>query len=346
MKYLTITVPCYNSQQYLRRCLDSLIVGGDGVEIIVVNDGSTDETGAIAEEYASRYPDMVTAVHKENGGHGSGVNAGLALASGKYFKVVDSDDWLNERAYRTLLNKIEVWCKWEDARDREVCPDLLVCDYTYNHLDEGTKRRMRYGNVFAEGKICTWDQIGHFRPSQYLIMHALVYRTDVLRKSGLVLPEHTFYVDNLFAYCPLPYVERICYLPVDLYQYYLGREDQSVNERVLIARIEQQIRVTKLVAQSVDLRRVRGEHPKLARYMCRNVSVMMAISSIHLLLKGDDEAKQRFRALWSDMKESNARLYYRLRFTCLSGLTNLPGRLGKRVTVAGYELAKRIYKFQ
>lgn len=346
MKYLTITVPCYNSQQYLRRCLDSLVVCTDGVEVIVVNDGSTDETGAIAEEYASRYPDMVSVVHKENGGHGSAVNAGLALASGKYFKVVDSDDWLKERAYRMLLNKIEVWCKWEETRKRQICPELLVCDYTYNHLDIGTQRRMRYGNVFAPGKICTWNQIGHFRPSQYLIMHALVYRTDILRKSGLILPEHTFYVDNLFAYCPLPYVENICYLPVNLYQYYLGRDDQSVNEKVLIARIEQQIKVTKLVAESVDLRRVRARSPKLARYMYRNVSIMMAISSIHLLLKGDDEAKLLFRELWSDMKRSNAGLYYRLRFTCLCGLTNLPGRLGKKATIAGYRLAKKVYKFQ
>lgn len=103
MKHLTITVPCFNSEQYLKRCLDSLVAGGNEVEIIVVNDGSTDYTGEIAEQYCRQFPDIVTVVHKENGGHGSGVNTGLALATGKYFKVVDSDDWLEEKAYKELL---------------------------------------------------------------------------------------------------------------------------------------------------------------------------------------------------------------------------------------------------
>ena len=312
MKHLTITVPCFNSEDYLERCVDSLVVGGENVEIIIVNDGSTDRTGEIAERYARQFPDIVTVVHKENGGHGSGVNTGLALASGMYFKVVDSDD----------------------------------CNYTYNHLDEGTEKTIHYKNVFPVGKVCTWDQIGMFRPSQYLVMHALVYRTDILRKSGVVLPEHTFYVDNLFAYCPLPCVESICYLDIDLYQYYLGREDQSVNEKVLIARIEQQIRVTKMVAESVDLNAVRRRYPKLANYMCRNISIMMAISSIHLLLRGDERARTRHFELWSDIKRSDPGLYYRLRYTKLSGFTNLPGKLGKLATVGGYRLARKIYQFQ
>jgi len=340
MKHLTITVPCFNSEQYLERCVDSLVVGGENVEIIIVNDGSTDRTGEIADQYARQFPEIVTVVHKENGGHGSGVNAGLALATGMYFKVVDSDDWLEADAYRALLKRIEAWC------DEGFGPDLLVCDYTYNHLDEGTKKTIHFKNVFPEEKVCTWDQIGTFRPAQYLVMHALVYRTEILRKSGVVLPEHTFYVDNLFAYCPLPYVQTVYYMHCSLYQYFLGRDDQSVNEKVLISRIEQQIKVTKMVAESVDLQEVKRKYPKLASYMCRNVSIMMAISSIHLLLKGDDQARDRHVQLWAELKKSNPVLYYRLRYTKLSGFTNLPGKLGKLATVSGYRLARKIYQFQ
>lgn len=346
MKLLSIVVPCFNSEKYVRRCLDSLITGGDDVEIIVVDDGSADRTGEIAERYASRFPEMVTVVHKENGGHGSGVNMGLRLASGKYFKVVDSDDWLDEEAYCELLKRIRRWARQEKEGDRYASPDLVICNYTYNHLDEGMEKTMSYRNVFPEGQICTWDEIKSFRPSQYLIMHALLYRTEVLRKSGLVLPEHTFYVDNIFAYYPLPYVKTLYYMDIDLYQYYLGREDQSVNEKVLISRIEQQIKVTKIVAECVDLREVRERHPKLANYMCRNVSIMMAISSIHLLLSGEEGAKIRHREIWDELKRENPGLYYRLRYTKLSGLTNLPGRLGKKATVDGYRIAKKIYKFQ
>lgn len=346
MKLLSIVVPCFNSENYLRRCLDSLVAGGDDVEIIVVDDGSTDGTGEIAECYAKWFPEIITAVHKENGGHGSGINIGLRLASGKYFKVVDSDDWLEKEAYRKLLKQIKKWSDLELSGETNVSPDLVVCNYTYNHLDEGDQKIMSYQNVFPEGKICSWDEIKSFRPSQYLIMHALIYRTDVLRKSGVVLPEHTFYVDNIFAYYPLPYVETLCYMDINLYQYYLGREDQSVNEKVLISRIEQQIKVTKIVAECVDLKEVGERHPKLANYMCRNVSVMMAISSIHLLLSGEADARTRHREIWEEMKRENPNLYYRLRYTKLSGLTNLPGKLGKKAAVDGYRIAKKIYKFQ
>lgn len=362
MKYLTITVPCFNSEEYLERCIDSLLIGGEMVEIIIVDDGSTDQTGEIADRYESEYPDIVRVVHKGNGGHGSGVNTGLKLAVGRYFKVVDSDDWLEEGAYRKLLKKLEKFCKQREklkkeesqkreskkreSQKREEAPDLLICNYTYNHLDENTEKIMSYRNVFPVDKLCTWEEIGAFYPSQYLVMHSLIYRTDILRKSGVVLPEHTFYVDNIFAYRPLPYVETLYYLDINLYQYYLGREDQSVNEKVLISRIEQQIKVTKIVAECVDLKEVKKRHPKLANYMCRNISIMMAISSIHLLLSGGEKAKKRHQEIWNDIKRENPRLYYRLRYTKLSGLTNLPGSLGKKATVRGYQIAKKIYKFQ
>lgn len=341
MKYLTIAVPCYNSESYMNRCIDSLLVGGEDIEIIIVNDGSTDRTGEIAEEYASLYPEIVRVVQKENGGHGSGVNAGLALAGGMYYKVVDSDDWLEEQAFRELLAKIR-----RHVKRGKVSPDLLICNYTYNHLDKGTARTIDFRNVFPEGKVCTWNDIGHFGPSQYLVMHALIYRTAVLRKSGIRLPEHMFYVDNIFASQPLPFVESICYLDLDLYQYYLGREDQSVNEKVLMARIDQQIKVTRIVAEGTDLDKVREKYPKLANYLCRNISVMMAISSIHLLLFQEKSAEEKRRRLWADVKRKNPRLYFRLKYMSLSGFTDLPGRLGRALTLGGYRLAKRVYQFQ
>lgn len=344
MKYLTLTVPCYNSQDYMKRCIDSLLPGGEDVEIIIVNDGSTDETGQIAAEYEKKYPGIVKAVQKENGGHGSGVNTGIALAKGLYFKVVDSDDWLEAEAYGKLLREIKNRCR--ERAPKETVPDLIVCNYVYNHLEEGSRRSMAYRNVFPKNRVCSWNDMKHFKPSQYLIMHALVYRTEILRQSGVVLPEHTFYVDNIFAYQPLPYVKHILYLDMDLYEYYLGREDQSVNEKVLMSRIDQQIRVTKIVAGSVDLNKVKEIYPKLADYMCRNISIMMAISSIHLLLIQSEDAKQKRKKLWKDIKKENPALYYRLKYTTLSGFTYLPGTLGGRLTVGGYRIARKIYQFQ
>lgn len=348
MKYLTLVVPCYNSQAYMKRCIDSLLEGGEDVEIIIIDDGSGDDTGEIADTYEALYPNIVRVVHKENGGHGSGVNMGLGMAGGLYFKVVDSDDWLEKGAYEELLKRIRQMAAGHEESGKPrmdgQLPELMICNYVYDHLEEGITRVMRYGNVFPQGRCVSWGETGRFRPSQYLVMHALIFRTDILRKSGIKLPVHTFYVDNLFSYKPLPYVKQLLYLDLDLYHYYLGREDQSVNQRVMISRIDQLVRVTELVIKSVDLKEVREK--KLASYMRRNISVMLAMTSVHLLLMDSEEGYEKRKRLWKSIKTQDRGLYLRLRFTTLSGLTYLPGRLGGKLTLWGYRTANRIYRFQ
>lgn len=339
MRDITFTVPCYNSEDYMERCIDSLLTADERAEIIIVDDGSTDRTGEIADNYARNYPEIVRVIHQENGGHGAGVNAGLEHATGRYFKVVDSDDWLDLEELQKLLEKIEQWDK-EDTR-----VDLIICNYIYDHLNEGKKKRMSYANVFRPGVICGWNKIGKFRPSQYLVMHSLFYRTDVLRRAGIRLPRHTFYVDNIFANQPLPYVTTLCYLNLDMYHYFLGREDQSVNEKVLMQRIDQQIRVTKLVSNCTDLEKVGKKYPRLASYLTRNISIMMAISSIHLLLIGTPEAMKKREMLWNYVKNHDHRLYFKLKRRSLSGFTCLPGKIGAGITLAGYRAARKIYQF-
>ena len=126
-KLLTVTVPCYNSQDYMKNCIDSLLPGADRVEIIIINDGSTDKTGEIADAYAAQYPDTVKVVHQENGGHGEGINQGIKHATGKYFKVVDSDDKMSED-FIDFLDALE-------ACDAEGGVDLMVTNYYYVHSD-------------------------------------------------------------------------------------------------------------------------------------------------------------------------------------------------------------------
>lgn len=339
MKTITFTIPCYNSAAYMKRCIDSLLPCKESAEIIIVNDGSTDETGEIADSYATLYPDVVRVIHKVNGGHGSAVNAGMDAATGTYFKVVDSDDWLDREALRILMEEIKQW----ESRGEKI--DLFVCNYVYDHLYEDKQHSMGYKNVFLQGQVCGWNQIKNFLPSQYLVMHALIYRTAILRESGVRLPEHTFYVDNIFAYQPLPYVEKIIYRDLDLYHYFLGREDQSVNEEVMKRRIDQQIYVTKLVSECVDIDAVRERYPKLARYMVRNISIMMSISTIYLLLINTPEAWEKKNDLWNYVKSSDRQLYRRLKYTALSGLTDLPGKAGRLATVTGYRAARKIYGF-
>ena len=340
MKLLSIASPCYNSQDYMAHCIESLLPGGEDVEILIVNDGSKDDTAKIADEYAAKYPTIVKAIHKENGGHGSAVNTGIENATGIYFKVVDSDDWVKEDAYLAILEKLRELTGGVDTLD------LLISNFVYEKEGERRKKVMRYKHVLPEYRMFGWEDVGRFHVGQYILMHSVIYRTKLLRECGLKLPEHTFYVDNLFAYCPLPYVRNIFYMDIDLYQYYLGRDDQSVNEQMLKKRIDQQMKVTRMVIAGADLTKIKEKEPKLASYMYRNISIMMAISSIHLLLIGNEEALEKRKNLWGDIKTSNPKLYYKLKYASLSGWTDLPGAVGRRLTIGGYRLANAVYRFQ
>ena len=339
-KTISFGIPCYNSADYMDHCIRTLLSGGEDIEIILVDDGSTkDDTPAICDRYAAEYPEIVRVIHQENGGHGEGVNQGLRHAAGLYYKVVDSDDWLDETALARVLNKLREF----SAAERPV--DLLVANYVYEHVADGTQKVMRYTNVFPEERVFTWAEIGRFRPSQYLLMHSVIYRTQLLRECGLELPKHTFYVDNIFVYQPLPWVKSMYYMDLDLYRYFIGRADQSVNERVMVSRVAQQVRVTRLMIDSHDLNAVYQENKKLARYMISYLSMMMTISSIFLIIDGSPEALGQKTELWEYLRTVNPELYHKLKYRSVSMVGNIPGYQGRKLSVQLYRLARRIYKF-
>ena len=149
MKLLSIAVPCYNSSAYMRKCIDSLLVGGDEVEILIIDDGSTkDDTAKIADEYAARYPDIVRTIHQENKGHGGAVNTGISKADGLYFKVVDSDDWVNIDAYKKILELLD-----EVTRGPRTL-DVLISNYVYEKEGAKKKRVMRYAPLSPPNLVC------------------------------------------------------------------------------------------------------------------------------------------------------------------------------------------------
>ena len=338
-KLITFAVPCYNSAAYMRHCIETLLSAGEQAEIILVDDGSVkDETPAICDEYAAKYPTIVKAIHQENGGHGEGVNQGIRNATGLYYKVVDSDDWLDEAALRTVLAKLNT------LTARGTAPDLMICNYVYEHVEDNTSHTVRYTNVFPQNRLFNWTHVGHFRPDQNLLMHSVMYRTQVLRDCGMVLPKHTFYVDNIFVYQPLPQVKTIYYMNLNLYRYFIGREDQSVNEANMIKRVDQQLRVTRIMMNAVDVYALPPEQAKLRAYMLNYFSMMMAISSIFLTLDGSKEAMAKRRQLWDDLKAHDGHLYRRCRFSVAEGC-NLPGWLGSKISIGGYRIAQKIFKF-
>ena len=340
MKLLTITIPSYNSQDYMRKSIESLLVGGEDVEILIVDDGSTDATREIAEEYQTKYPTIVRAIHKENGGHGSAVNTGIETATGLYCKVVDSDDWVKESAYLKILDKLR-----ELVGGTQVL-DMLISNFVYEKVGEEKHKVMAYRHALPKDEIFTWKDVHHFHKGQYILMHSVIYRTKLLRECGLHLPEHTFYVDNIFVFEPLPYVKNMYYLDVNFYRYFIGREDQSVNEEVMIGRIDQQLRVNKLMIDYLS--RVRNTGPmnkKLRAYMIDYLDIITTISSIMLIRSETEENLQKKKELWDYLKQKDGYLYFKLRFGILGSSMNLPGKGGRKISVEGYKICRHFFKF-
>jgi len=330
---LTVIVPAYNSEDYLDRALTTLVGYGDELEAIIVNDGSKDATAQIADEWAARYP-SVKVIHQENKGHGGAVNAGLAAATGTHVRVVDSDDWLDRRATKAVLDVLRE--EREAGRDL----DLLVTNYVYDKQGKAHKAVIRYRNVLPRGRTFGWADLRRCRYDQYLMMHALTMRTEVVRASGLVMPEHTFYVDYLYSFVPLPFISTIRYLDVDLYHYFIGRDDQSVNEKVMITRLDQLARVNEAMTRALPPRA--EVEDKLWRYMVHYLRINAVVCSVMAQLSGTPEHLALKEQIWETMDQINPEATDRLRQDLLAGLVR---HASPKVVRGGYKVAAAVLGF-
>ncbi len=338
MKLLSVAIPCYNSAAYMRNCIESLLVGGDRIEILIVDDGSQkDNTFEIAKEYEEKYPGICKAIHQENGGHGAAVNAGLENATGIYFKVVDSDDHLDPKVFPKVLDKLEEFVYSQEKID------MLVCNFVYDKQGVEHKKVMSYKTAFPQNTPFTWEDVKFFMLGQYILMHSVIYRTELLKSCHLELPRHTFYVDNVYVYYPLPYVKKLYYMNVNLYRYFIGRDDQSVNEAVMIGRIDQQIKVTKLMLGYHDVLKI--QPAKLRKYMLSYLNIMMTVSSILAIRSGTDENMAKKEALWKYLKEQNLPLYIKLRVSFLGQGMNMKSKFGNKLAETGYKITQKFYGF-
>ena len=340
-KTITFGIPCYNSAAYMDHCIESILEGteyAEDVEIVIVDDGSTkDETPAKADAWAERHPSIIKAVHQPNGGHGAAVMQAVRNASGTYFKNVDSDDWVDAAAVSALLAQLR---RFEELGEHV---DLVITNYVYEHVEDDTRNVVDYRHVLPVGRIFTWNDMGHFMMWQYLLMHALTYRVDVLREVGLEMPPHTFYVDNIYAYVPFPACRSIYYLDEDVYRYFIGREDQSVNDKVLTSRVDHYWRVSRVMMHAYHVYDDISS-AKLRSYMMNYFTIIMAISVFSK--KSDrDDAMDELQKLWDELKAYDRRMYRRARHGIVGMATNLPGTVGRALTLAGYRAAQKLVKF-
>ncbi len=337
-KVITFAVPCYNSAEYMGHCINTLLSVGEDAEIILIDDGSAeDNTPEICDYYAEKYPNIIKVIHQENSGHGEGIAQGLKHATGTYYKVVGSDDWLDTDALRQVLVKL---------KELEVKNlDMMVCNYVYEHIEDETSRTMHYKNVFPQDTVFSWDDISRFKIPQCILMHSVIYRTELLREHEFTLPKHTFYVDNIFVYTPLPYVKNIYYMNLDFYRYFIGREDQSVNEKVMASKIDHQLLVTKNMIDAHSIDSVYKISRKLGKYMRKYISMMMTISNIFCELSEYEDKDEKRKDIWKYLKSKDKKLYNHIRFRSFFSLANIQNKPGRKLSIFLYRIARKLYKF-
>lgn len=238
-KLLTVSVAAYNGEKTLDRALKSCLEAHSQLlEVIVVDDGSTDGTARIAEEYAARQPDCFRLLRQENGGYGSTITAALVQARGRYFRTLDCDDWFDPMALAGLLRYLEscsadvVFTNYCTVREGQIQQEFLTC--------QGKKVSGTY----------TFDMLGNVPLDMEI--HGMTMRTRMLQAAHLQLPGHCSYTDMAYTFFGMSAARTLCFCPVMLYHYRLGRDGQSVSLESYQKHFDDYAKVTELVLEAAD----------------------------------------------------------------------------------------------
>ena len=307
MKLLTLVIPSYNVEKFLRTCVERMTPAGPEADILIVDDGSTDGTPAIADALAAEHPENVRVIHQENGGHGEGLNQGIRTAQGIYMKSVDADDRIDTESLIDLMNLLRA------HSTPETWADLVVNDYVYDHPDEENVFQVRYNLIFHARTLDTWESCRAFPNWKQFMIHSMCYRVELLREHGYELPKHTFYEDNLYIYQPLPWVKKILYLPRLLYGYTVGQENQSVSQKNILRRMDQNTHMITRMICTWKWEEIQAQPVHLRNYMMSFLSgQILAVSILHETAK-NEESRALNKEMWDSIQEFDPELWKRLR---------------------------------
>lgn len=298
-KILAIGIPSYNGEKYLDRCINTFVDEElfDKIEVIIVNDGSTDNTKEIAEKYQKLYPKMVRVINKENGGHGSAVNAALYSTNAKYYKVVDCDDWVDTEKLKELVEFLE----------KNNC-DIVSNNYETVNMVTGetdliATRNVKYGEIYKFSEIDA--------ENIYMSIHSMTYRTKLLTEHNIKLQEKTFFVDVEYQLLPIPYVKTVAFLDFVVYKYMIGNVNQSVDMNNFIRRYSDHDRVVKRILDFLDTAKLSENQEKYVS----NVFTKVLYTHYSLGYFYDDDKERGIkRSLELDayLKEKNNEYYEKM----------------------------------
>ncbi len=298
-KILTITVPSYNVERFLHETLDSFVDERimEELEVLVIDDGSKDGTARIGKEYEEKYPQTFRVISKENGGHGSTINRGIREAKGKYFKVVDGDDWVDTEGLVRLVGKLSK-CQG----------DYVITDYY--EVNDITKERteVRFSSLVPEKEMSFEEAAKKVQ----IPMHALVIRTEILKKHEIFLDEHCFYVDVEYVLYPVPYVETVCYYDIFVYMYRLAQAEQSVSMQGFRNHMQNHIDVIFHTLDYINAYKAGGNAQEIkVRYMAKRIAQMVndQVSIFISFPLSDKKIREQFKKFDCTVKEKNPLVY-------------------------------------
>ncbi|PWJ48212.1 glycosyltransferase family 2 protein [Faecalicatena contorta] len=326
-KILSIVIPSYNVEKYLEQTLTSFVetsILGD-IEVLVVDDGSKDSTAEIGKRFEEQYPETFRVISKENGGHGSTINKGIEECTGKYFKVVDGDDWVNTSGFKILVEKL----KSCDA-------DYIVTNYYEVDDQTGEKTGRDYAQLKKEGMEESRWNFNDVAKRAQPAMHALVFRSSILKENQIRLDEHSFYVDVEYVLYPLPYVESVVYFDLYVYMYRLALVTQSVSIQGFRKHIQNHIDVILHLAEFAEKYKNSATEEKQVKvdFIGKRIAQMVGdqITIFMSYPTGDKENKAKFLRFDKDLKEKSEWIYN------LSSYESGTLRILRKMNFNGYKL--------
>lgn len=296
-KILTITIPSYNVEKTLSETVNSMIVTSvlSDLEILIVDDGSRDNTKNIGEKYQQMYPNTIRCISKANGGHGSTINTGIKEAKGKYFKVVDGDDWLITENLVSLIGVLK-----NTNADVVFNSFFTVNDKTKEKvLINDSNNLVPYNKVFNFDDVC--NNLG-------IQMHSLTIKTEILRNNNVVIDEHRFYVDAEYILLPIPYVQTILFLDYPLYLYRIFTEGQSMNVKNMQKNVQHHydvvMRMVSFFTEQTSISQAKRD------YIERRIVKLIEMQyQIYFSFKYSPEIGKQIKTFNKDLKEKNEYLY-------------------------------------
>lgn len=310
MKILTIAICAYNMEEYIEKTLDSCIIKDiDKLEILIMNDGSTDRTAELCQPYCDKYPDSFILVNKENGGWGSNLNMAAHLAKGKYFKEMDADDWFETENLQKLVLKLE-----------DIDADMVLTDHRYCYTDKTVDNNAEWAKYTGE-----IHEMKDIKPFYFSIWDA-AFLTSKLSADYINLPKHTLYTDNLFIMYQLPKIETAYFMSDVVYNYRLGRDGQSVNAESLRKHYKDLVSVLVRALKYYNA----GDNKENIHVREKFISTYYVFYEYFLRMKCDKEIKKAIRYVEYRLKKEAPELYKetnkakRLRLIRMTGYAAYP----------------------